>query len=88
MAVIFGIFQVIQEPAESHSKVVPYLIKSADKEFKARWMRANHDMNKFDGPGSLDKFYAEIKRMSGITPVDELFVSFTFYMSSFRQGQQ
>ena len=56
------LFTLTMLPAESHSKVVPYLIKSADKEFKARWMRANHDMSLFDGPGSLEKLYAEIKR--------------------------
>ena len=39
-----------------------------------------------DGPSGLGKFFAEIKRVSGITPVDELITSFTYYLNTFKQG--
>ena len=45
-------------------------------------------MADYDGPSGLDRFFAEVKRMSGIAPVDELFGSFTYYLNTFKQGPQ
>ena len=51
-------------------------------------MRAGLDMKQFSGAGYLERYFAEIKKMSGITPVDELFASFTHYLTIFKQHSQ
>ena len=64
-------------PQEAHDKVVPYLTRASATDFKHRWMRGNYNMADYDGPSGLGRFFAEIKKMSGAAPVDELFSSFT-----------
>ena len=43
-------------------------------------------MADYDGSGGLDRFFAEIKKVAGVAPVDELFSSFTYYLTTFKQG--
>ena len=45
-------------------------------------------MSIFDGPDGLTRFYAEIKKMAGIAPVDELYSTMSFSMRTFKPSPQ
>ena len=74
--------------AGASDKAVPHLVNAAAPDFKKLWFRGKYDVSNFDGPGSLERFYAVLKAMAGVQPVDELYDAMIYYLQNFKMNPQ